>query len=394
MIRHLLTLMWNRKRANGLLIAEMVLAFFVLFAVGSLGIYLQRNYQSPLGFSYENVWEMQLDPGSQPRAEQFATLQLALQRLRSTPGVEAVTRSNYNTPFTFNNNTTDFDTGKGTKKAPGDIYRVGAELPQVVGLHLLAGRWFDRRDDAPGARPPIVITDLTQTALFGGQSGLGKIVRDGPNEYRVIGVSGPYRAGGELSDPQPAAFRYVAPLDTSTVDLHVLLLRVRPGAGAALEKQLNEQVRQLNAGWTSGITPMAESRHNKLKQLLTLPALLGVVCLFLIVNVMLGLFGVLWLNINQRRGELGLRRAMGATSGAISRQIVGEILTLTTFGLLLGLGLAVQFPLLGVFDVPAGVYGTAIVLATALLYTLAAGCALYPSQLAAGIHPAVALREE
>jgi len=85
---------------------------------------------------------------------------------------------------------------------------------------------------------------------------------------------------------------------------------------------------------------------------------------------------------------------MGATGAAISGQVVGEILVLTTFGLLLGLGLAVQFPLLGVFDVPAGVYGTAMLLATGILYLLATGCALYPSRLAAGIHPAVALREE
>jgi putative ABC transport system permease protein len=118
------------------------------------------------------------------------------------------------------------------------------------------------------------------------------------------------------------------------------------------------------------------------------------VCLFLLVNVALGLFGVLWLNINQRRAELGVRRAMGASGAAISGQVLGEILTLTTFGLLLGLLVAAQFPLLGVFNIKAGVYLTAMVLATVGLYALAAGCALYPSQLAARIQPAVALREE
>ena len=394
MIHHLITLMWNRKRASALLITEMVLAFFVLFAVGSLGIYLQRNYQAPLGFAYENVWELSLNAGSQPRAAQFGTLVQVLQRLRNTPGVVSVTRTKANTPFTFNNNTADFDTGKGTKKAYGDIYTAGPELPQVIDLPLVAGRWFDSRDDVVGARPPVVITEMTQTVLFGGHSALGKFMRVGNDEFRVVGVSGPYRAGGELSDPQPAAFRYVSPQDTTAQALFNLLVRVQPGAGAVLEKRINEAIRLLGVGWTSSITTLAENRHTKLKQLLTLPALLGVVCLFLIVNVMLGLFGVLWLNINQRRGELGVRRAMGATSGAISRQIVGEILTLTSFGLLLGLILAVQFPLIGVFDVPAGVYGTAMLLATGVLYALAAGCALYPSWLAARIQPAVALREE
>ena len=393
MIRHLITLMWNRKRASALLIAEMVLAFFVLFAVGSLGVYMWRNYQAPLGFAYDDVWELNLNAGTQPRAAQFGTLQQVLQRLRNTPGVASAVRTKSNTPFTFNNNTADFDTGKGTKKVYGDIYDVGSELPQVVGLRLVAGRWFDSRDDVAAARSPVVVTELAQAALFGGRAALGKTIRIGDHEMRVIGVSGPYRAGGELSDPQAAVFRYVAPQDTAEA-MFRLLVRVRPGAGAALEKQINEDIRLLGAGWTSGVTPLAENRHTQLKQLLTLPALLGVVCLFLIVNVMLGLFGVLWLNINQRRGELGLRRAMGATGGAISRQVVGEIFVLTTFGLLLGLALAVQFPLLGVFDVPAGVYATAMLLASGLIYALTVVCALYPSRLAAGIHPAVALREE
>ena len=85
---------------------------------------------------------------------------------------------------------------------------------------------------------------------------------------------------------------------------------------------------------------------------------------------------------------------MGATAGAVSGQILGEILVVTTFGLVLGLLVAAQFPLLGVLDVPVGVYGTAMLLATGLIYGLTTVCALYPSRLAAGIHPAVALREE
>jgi putative ABC transport system permease protein len=169
---------------------------------------------------------------------------------------------------------------------------------------------------------------------------------------------------------------------------------VRPGAGAALEKQIGDDIRAINPLWHSSIDYLTEMRIAQLKVRMTPPAILSVVCIFLIINVALGLFGVLWLTINQRRSELGVRRAMGATGAAISWQVLGEILVLTTFGLLLGLLVAMQFPLLGVFDVKAGVYLTAMALAAGGLYLLAAGCALYPSQLAAGILPAVALREE
>lgn len=399
MIRHLITLMWNRKRANGLLIVEIFLAFVVLFAVGSVGVYSWRNYRAPLGFAYENVWEIGLNPGTQPGPEQFGTLQRVLARLRSTPGVVLVSRSVDNTPFASSNNTTEFQASEGENKpaAYGDIYDAGPELRDVMGLRMVAGRWFDRRDEAAARRPPIVITELAQAQLFpGGESAVGKTIHsnlDKTREFEVVGVSGPYRAGGELSEPQPGYFRYISPQDTARA-LFRLLVRVRPGVGGALEKRIADDVRAIGPGWTSSITTLPEQRLTQLKFNLAPPVILAVVCLFLLVNVALGLFGVLWLNINQRRGELGVRRALGASAGAISQQVLGEVLVLTTFGLALGLLVAAQFPLLGVFNVQAGVYLTAMALAAAGLYLLAAGCALYPSRLAAGIQPAVALREE
>jgi putative ABC transport system permease protein len=111
-------------------------------------------------------------------------------------------------------------------------------------------------------------------------------------------------------------------------------------------------------------------------------------------NVALGLFGVLWYNISKRKGEIGLRRALGATGKSISVQLVTEILVLSTLALLLGSFFAVQFPLLNVFDLPGHVYYTALVLAVAFIYILATICALYPSRQAAAIFPAVALHEE
>ena len=397
MIRHLVTLMWNRKRATGLLILEILLAFVVLFAVGSVGVYNWRNYRTPLGFAYEHVWEVDMNPGTQPGREQFGTLQRVLQRLRSTPGVVSAARSASNTPFAFNDNSTAFRPKEGINKpkVQAEFYYAGPELREVMGLQMVAGRWFDRRDEAIGRRQQVVITEQMQARLFpNGASAVGKALRDSDNDaYEVVGVINSYRARGELTEPMPGLLAYVSPQDT-THALFTLLVRVRPGSGAVLEKKLNDDVRAVSGGWTSSITSLSEQRLTQLKFRLTLPAILAIVCIFLLVNVALGLFGVLWLNINQRRGELGVRRAMGATSGAISRQVVGEILVLTTFGLGLGLLVAMQFPLLSVFDVAPGVYFTAMLLAAAGLYGLATVCALYPSRLAAGIHPAVALREE
>ncbi|AMR27289.1 hypothetical protein A0257_09375 [Hymenobacter psoromatis] len=400
MIRHVITLMWNRRRANALLVLEIFLAFVVLFAVGTLGTSLWQNYRQPLGFRYDNVWQVNITSGTQSKAEGLATLQLVLANLRATPGVESVAVTASNTPFSFNNSLTSLDfinPHTGTKLAVNNVnqYPVGPELRELLGLRVVAGRWFDPATDALlGPHPAVVIDERLQRALLpGGESALGQLLTMNEQQMRVVGLVQAYRTDGELAEPLPAIFGPIMPRDTLFLPT-TMLVRVRAGSGATLEKRLSDDIRRIGPGWSSTIRTLSEMHESQMKQLLTKPLLLGVMSVFLLLNVALGLFGVLWLAISARRSELGVRRALGAPAGAIARLIVGETLVLTTFGLALGLLVAVQFPLLGAFDAPAGVYLTAMALAAGGLYLLAAACALYPSRLAAGIQPAVALREE
>ena len=61
MLKHLFKLIWNKKKQNFLLIAEMLVSFLVIFAVFTLLIYFYRNYKQPMGFDYENVWAVKFD---------------------------------------------------------------------------------------------------------------------------------------------------------------------------------------------------------------------------------------------------------------------------------------------------------------------------------------------
>jgi len=101
------------------------------------------------------------------------------------------------------------------------------------------------------------------------------------------------------------------------------------------------------------------------------------------------------LTVLRRRREIGLRRALGATGRGVSLQVLGELLVVTTAGLLLGAALAVQVPLLGVIGwVSNGVYVVAMALATLTIYGLTVVSALYPSWLATQVQPAEALHYE
>jgi putative ABC transport system permease protein len=211
----------------------------------------------------------------------------------------------------------------------------------------------------------------------------------------VVGVTGSYRPGGDLGAPTPVVFvRTVLPDSTSTMFSHTLLVRVQPGSGAALEEQLVRTVAAITKTWSTSVIALPDSRAAGLQTALAPIVAVGLVCTFLLLNVALGLFGALWQAIGQRRTEIGLRRAVGATGPGISRQFLAETLVLTSLAVGPGLLLAAQFPLLGVFGLPATVYGVGMVLAVALVYGFAAVCAVQPGWQAASIRPAVALREE
>jgi len=391
MLKHLFILIWNRKRVNALLVAEIFLAFVVLFVVGSLLVYRWQNYRAPLGFAYEQVWAVDLDPGVQPKVARYATQQQIIQRIKSLPGVRAVTRSSSNTPFTDSHNSSTIERpGEKIFRPASNMYNLDDAAGDVLSLPIEEGRWFDRRDE--GA-PVVVISHDLKEMLFPNETAVGKLVVSN-GKKRIVGVTASYRADGDFADPKQAIFLRNGLQDTTFKHLETLLVRVQPSAGAALEKQISSDIRAIGPSWSSNITSLAEVREKQMKEVLMPLVALIITCVFLIVNVALGLFGVLWQTINQRRSEIGLRRAIGASAGGISGQIVGEILVVATFGLGLGLLVAVQFPLLGVLGVRVGVYGTAMGLAAGLVYVLTVVCALYPSRLAAGIRPAVALREE
>ena len=108
----------------------------------------------------------------------------------------------------------------------------------------------------------------------------------------------------------------------------------------------------------------------------------------------LGLFGVLWYNIEQRKSELGLRRVMGADSRRIQSQIIFETLVLTFLGIIVGMLFAVQVPILNLYGLGLLVYLKAIFFSVITISVIATLCAFYPSFLASQVAPAMVLHED
>ncbi|WP_246000817.1 ABC transporter permease [Pontibacter diazotrophicus] len=385
--------MWNRKKSNFLLITEIFFSFLVLFGVMSLVIYNYLNYTKPLGYDYENVWHISLRPNSDSTAQNRLVQEQLLQRIRGFQQVEAASYSNSNVPFAFSQMGMSLSYGN-AKDVQTNAFDAQDDLKDVLRLQVREGRWFGPQDDA-STHKPVVINGMLKQKLFGEEDALGKLIPvDDSTHYKVVGVMDYYRAYSEYDADAPAYFSRINLQENNNHLWGSLLLRVKPGTGVAFEEKMMKELSGIAKDWTMEVATLETMRQSKVRLTLVPMIALGLVCGFLIFNVALGLFGVLWYNINKRTSEIGLRRAMGATAGQIYKQFLGEILVVTTFGLLLGCFFAGQFPLLGVFELSPEVYVTAILIAVALIYILVISCALYPSRQAAAIHPATALHEE
>ncbi|MGV3539392.1 MAG: ABC transporter permease [Rufibacter sp.] len=399
MIKHLFTLIWNRKRSNFLLLTEIFFSFLVLFGLCSLLFFYVHNARKPLGFDTESVWTLSVSTYPTPDSVVRPTMELLVQHLKSLPEVEEAAIGTWNVPYGQSSNVTGFEY-KGRSENANKMVVHNLEFDKVMNLNLLEGRWFTKEDAASGKYPIVITRDLKEK-MFGSESALGKTVDAQREKNTIIGVVEAYRYQGEFTSDFGGYFHYEAVADTSEHLETEVYIKVKPGVTAASEEKIAKAAAAVVKDWSLDLSQLKDAQASYRKQMLIPLIVLGIVCLFLISNVALGLFGVLWYNINRRYAEIGLRRAIGATSGQIRNQFVGEVVVLTTFGVLLGLLLAVQFPALHVFQdpysmlyVPNIVYWQGIGLAAAFIFLLATICALYPSRQAAKIQPAVALHEE
>ncbi len=387
MIPHLFKLIWNKKRAHSLLIVEIWASFMVLFGLASLIVYNVKKYSEPLGFSYMDTWDVDLN-NNQDTVDIAQKVQLIVQRMKAYPDVESVSRMSDNSPFSANqmNNKVGYDKAS----TVADFYVTDENFGRVLDMPIVSGRWY-RDADSVGKYKPAVLNQKAQEALFGGESAIGKIITRGDNKFKVMGVVGNFKAKGEFMANEPAIFELAGAKDQW---VKRLLIHVKPGTDAVFEAKMVKAITSIATGWSVDVDYLTDSRQNQHNVVLVPIIIALIVCTFLLINVALGLFGVLNLSIAKRRGEIGLRRALGATGNGISTQFIGEIWVLSTFAMLIGLLFAIQFPLLNVFDLQAGIYVLAIVIAVLIVYAIVTLCALFPSRQAAMIQPAVALHEE
>lgn len=401
MIKQLFKIVWNRKKANFLIITEVLISFLVVFFIMIFGIYFLDIYTYPLGFTYKDVWSIKIDKGAydpnQDNLKQLEVIKQLIQATKNFPEIEAFAGINV-IPFDRNEWKTGFDFA-GKHYSPAINY-VTDDLSQVLEIKLLEGRWFNKEDDATN-ESLIVVNQKLSKALYGNESPIGKVFESGSELkgiYRIIGVVSDFRDDGELVDLKLYMFERVNLNNTNAKTIQSVnnfIVKLRPGTSVAFEEKLVKTFVSIAKDWSFNVQTLEEAHYQRLKETITPLLAASIVAIFLIIMVGLGLSGVLWQSVTQRIKEIGLRRANGATRGKIYYQILGELLVIALIALSIGTLVVVQLPLLGILDfVNLKVFMITLLISWGLIGTLTLICGLYPSNLAAKIPPAEALHYE
>lgn len=399
MFMHLFRLIWNRKLSNLLIIAELTLAFLVLFFITASASHLWKLYNRPLGFEWQDRYSIMVNPGSSEAANDMGLVDNVMNAIEQRADVDWIHIVSM-PPFRGWNWTSDFRYEG--KSVDSMVNSMSDGAPEALGIELKTGRWFNEGDAAQVYHPVLINQKLVDELFPDGVDPIGANINppreerpeDDPTEYRVIGTFEDFRQTGEFSEN---VYYTIGRFDTNKEDRFPNSFVIKPadGISAELEESLLQDIKAMARDWDVEITPLSTLRDRRMTQLLT-PLMVGsIIAGFLLLMVAFGLFGVLWQNVTRRTHELGLRRALGASAGNIFGQITIEMMLIAALAISVGILIAVQFPLLGTFSTlnwSATVSG--IIASTVLLLILVTICTLYPGWMASSKLPAEALRYE
>jgi putative ABC transport system permease protein len=384
-------------------VSQLALALVLLIGAGLMTRSFVRLLNVKLGFNPKNILTMRIElPRSRyqngdQRRQFFGQL---LERAQSIPGVQSVGAisqlplSGYSMMGRFAiEGQPEPEPGKG-KAIP-----IGMVTPgyfQTMQIPIVDGRLFDERDDEK--MPAVAIVNESMAKKFWpGQNPMGKKVGALCNEpdvcRTVIGVVGDIRHEGLGEEAQPEIYVPYRQLSLPNMSL-VLRTAADP---LMIVAAIRNGVRVLDKDQPVALVQtLDEHISESVLQPRLLTTLLSVFAGLGLVLAAVGVYAMMSYSVSQRRGEIGIRIALGAMKADILRLVVGQAAVLVGLSLAIGLTAALGATrLLRSLLYEVGIWDPLTFGAIVFLLALVAIFAAWlPARRAAKINPLVALRAE
>jgi len=279
------------------------------------------------------------------------------------------------------------------------VYGVTDAAPQVLRMQVRGGRFLPASDPDQTA-PVAVLGPKLKRELFGDETCLGRHVRISGQRFMVIGLMEPKGQflGFDIDDsvyiPVASARQLfnreaLHEIDVLIANASMIDSVVKRIKGILIERHGKEEDFTVTTQ-----TGMLETL-NRIIRIVSM-AVGGIGAISLLVGS-IGILTIMWISVNERTSEIGLARALGATSNQILALFLCEAALLSTLGGILGvaLGLSVAQALhlyVPALPVETPVEYVFLALAVSLVVGFASG--LLPARKAASLDPVVALAAE
>jgi len=283
---------------------------------------------------------------------------------------------------------------------------VSPNYDRIVNLTLREGRFFAEADDAQ-RRSVLVIGVDAADALFPGETGniVGKEVRMNGQMWEIIGVLEKRKAGffGENEEDRKVFLpfrtaRKVAPQRNYL--LHIIRAKENQVQQALLESEdILRKRRQVPFDAPNNFDIKTADKF--IEQFDSITAMVGLIAIAISSLGLLvggiGVMNIMLVSVTERTKEIGIRKAIGATKGAIVLQFLLEAMTLTFFGGIIGVILAVgisQLIMLLIPSIPASIPLWAVVSGLTVSVGVGLIFGVLPARKAAKLDPIECLRYE